>query len=408
MKAIINSSLLLKIKPAEKEYDIWDAKLTGFILRVNPNGNLVYRCEYARGKRITIGNAKILTPMQARERAKEILADAVKGVDPQAKKKDHTIPTFKSFLENEYILWHQAHTKQGNQDIDRIKRHFFEPFGDKKLFEIDTRSVEKWCTKRLNEGIKPATINRDITTLKSLLSKALKWELIKVHPLVNLKPVKVDSLSKIRYLSKEEESRLRKTLDIREENLRQTRMSHNRWRNDRGYPPLPNFPQNFFVDHVKPMVLLSMNTGIRRGELLALEWKDADFPTAILSIRGDTTKSSMTRYIPLNTEALQALKQWRQQSSGEGLIFPSKNDSRFSNLRRAWHSILKQAEIENFRWHDMRHHFASRLVMASVDLNTVRELLGHSDIKMTLRYAHLAPEHKAEAVARLVKEENII
>lgn len=110
----------------------------------------------------------------------------------------------------------------------------------------------------------------------------------------------------------------------------------------------------------------------------------------------------MTRYIPLNSEALETLKQWRKQTLGEGLIFPNKNDAKFSNLRKAWHTILKQAEIVNFRWHDMRHHFASRLVMASVDLNTVRELLGHSDIKMTLRYAHLAPEHKAQAVEKLV------
>ena len=97
------------------------------------------------------------------------------------------------------------------------------------------------------------------------------------------------------------------------------------------------------------------------------------------------------------------LKAWRNQSpSDSGLVFPNSNGKAFNNVKKAWAGVLEKAKIKEFRWHDLRHHFASRLVMAGVDLNTVRELLGHSDIKMTLRYAHLAPKHKAEAVSRLV------
>ena len=86
------------------------------------------------------------------------------------------------------------------------------------------------------------------------------------------------------------------------------------------------------------------------------------------------------------------------------LVFPGTKGKRIVDVKTAWAKLLRQAGIESFRWHDMRHDFASRLVMAGVDLNTVRELLGHADLKMTLRYAHLAPEHKANAVEKLVQK----
>jgi integrase len=111
--------------------------------------------------------------------------------------------------------------------------------------------------------------------------------------------------------------------------------------------------------------------------------------------------------VPLNREALEVLTAWRA-SVGEpeaGLVFPGRSDSadgRLSDLKKAWAPVVKAAKLSRFRFHDCRHTFASRLAMNGVDLNTVRELLGHQDIKTTLRYAHLSPQHKADAVARLV------
>jgi integrase len=138
------------------------------------------------------------------------------------------------------------------------------------------------------------------------------------------------------------------------------------------------------------------------SQLLLLQWENVDFKNTILTIIGETAKSTKTRHIPLNSIALKLLKNWRNDNNVSiGLVFLNdKTGAPFTDVKKAWLGILKKAKIAKFRWHDMRHHFASKLVMASVDLNTVRELLGHADIKMTLRYAHLAPEHKATAVLR--------
>ncbi|MBT6893189.1 MAG: tyrosine-type recombinase/integrase [Gammaproteobacteria bacterium] len=90
------------------------------------------------------------------------------------------------------------------------------------------------------------------------------------------------------------------------------------------------------------------------------------------------------------------------ETSSAKLVFPSPvTELPLNNIKKSWSTLMKLSGLENFRFHDLRHHFASRLVMAEVDLNTVRELLGHSSLEMTLRYAHLAPEHKAAAVALL-------
>jgi integrase len=137
---------------------------------------------------------------------------------------------------------------------------------------------------------------------------------------------------------------------------------------------------------------------MRRGELFDLKWSAVNFVTKTITVAGDTTKTIETRHIPMNQEALSTLKTWKGQSDGVGYVFPSAAGGRLEDAKAAWLRLLERANIEGFRWHDMRHDFASRLVMAGVPLNTVRDLLGHADIKMTLRYAHLAPGTKAAAV----------
>ena len=158
-----------------------------------------------------------------------------------------------------------------------------------------------------------------------------------------------------------------------------------------------------FVDYLKPMVLVSLNTGMRRNALFSLRWDDIDFQAETILLRAEAAKSGKHTIIPMNTVTRETLSAWQKQTGRDsGLVFVNPlTGKKFDNCKKAWGSLLNDAKIKNFRWHDMRHDFASRLVMKGVDLNTVRELLGHSDIKMTMRYAHLAPEKKRKAVDML-------
>lgn len=395
--------MISKLIAQKKRYDVWDHKLPGFHVRVNTNGRKFFRCLFRQNnqrKYITIGSTELLTVTEAKEKAKIILGMAANGVSPiaelESKKSVHTL---KEYIDYEFAPWCETSRKAGKEDIKKIRTNFFDNFGDKKLLDILPLDIERWRSKRLMAGVKPATVNRDIATLKSTLSKAKAWGFITYNPLESIKPIKLDVIGKIRFLEIDEEKRLRKALDQREMQLIEKRKSANEWRRSRGYEL---FPEDL-CDYMKTMILLSINTGLRRGELFDLKWENVDFNRSNLVLGGHITKSGLTRHIPLNKEALSALREWRKNTNSNELVFPNKDAKRLNNVKRSWATILRMADIKNFRWHDMRHHFASRLVMAGVDLNTVRELLGHADIKMTLRYAHLAPEHKARAVEKLVE-----
>ncbi len=410
MKAQITNRLLKGLKPTGKGYDINDTELPGFGLRISAEGEPIsysvrYRTPNGRRQRIKIGSARVLTPMQARDEAKMTLADVVRGKDPQEiKKRLRGIQTLGKFIDEEYATHELTHRKSGVATLNRLKACFREfwnrPLSDRNM----NAAILSWRARRIKQELSHGTINRDIASLRSVFSHAVRLGLVSENPLKGIRQLRTDPSSNIRYLKENEEKRLFAALDKREEWMRRKRESANAWREKVGYEILPDYNSVSFVDHLKPMVILSLNTGMRRGEIFGIEWRDVDLKQANLTIRGEITKNGKTRHVPLNETAQAVLRKWKFQTSGEGHVFKSpRSGSRFSNVDAAWRNLLEAAKISDFRWHDIRHHFTSKLVMQGVDLNTVRELLGHGDIKMTLRYAHLAPKVKADAVARLDK-----
>ncbi|WP_426157513.1 phage integrase [Pseudomonas sp. TSRC2-2] len=400
MKEKITAKLLAGLQVTGREYEVHDTIITGLFVRVTAAGAKSYVVTWARGRKKTLGRVGILTLDQARQEATQYLADARKHGEPLAVtqgRKGSALPSLRQFIDDTYMPWFKTHHKGHEKTLHTLDNNF-EAIMAQRLDAITGRDLDQIRTGWMKSGNKPSTVNRKMGSISGVFSRAVEWEYIDTHPMDRLKALKVDSMGLVRYLDAEETKRLRVALDARQDEARAERESANKWRADRGKELMPSLLQVPFTDHLKPMVLVSLNTGMRRGELFDLKWSAVNFQTKTITAAGATTKTSDTRHIPMNKETVRVLEDWKKLAGKSRYVFPSQEGGRLEDVKSAWLKLLERAEIEGFRWHDMRHDFASRLVMAGVPLNTIRDLLGHADIKMTLRYAHLAPDSKAAAV----------
>jgi site-specific recombinase XerD len=236
----------------------------------------------------------------------------------------------------------------------------------KTLRQVVPGDVERYIGKRVAE-VSPATVNRELAFLKRVFQVAIGDGYADINPVRAVKMFKENN-KRVRFLSETEEERLH------------AQLSQSDW----------------------SLVEFALQTGLRQAEQFHLRWENIDFPSRTVTVT--RSKSGELRRVRMNDTVTRLLRDLAAYARGPW-VFPSRTreTSRDSQnfLHRSFLPALKRAGIENFRWHDLRHTFASRLVMAGVDLRTVQELMGHHSIEMTLRYAHLSPEHQLDAVRRL-------
>jgi integrase len=385
-------------KPEAKHYRINDTGQPGLCLRVLPSGRKVWEVNWTRNRSVQLGRYPHVTVAMARERARLALVERDDGGAPAAARPvvDDGTMLLRDFVEQKYAAFIRAKKrKRVESDLVEMESLFGATFYGRRLCDVTVELVETWSTARLAAGAKESTVRRNLVRLKAVMSKAKDWKLVAASPLAELKlgrdtPSGIDA-----YLDADEEQRLRRALAERDARMIAARASGNAWAAARGLPLLP--PLRTYGDHLTPLVLLAMNTGLRRGELTSLHWDQADTEVGVINVLAAKAKSEVARHVPMNSEVVEVLKRWKEVTPHDGVrLFPIESP------KTAWSAVVSDAGIGKFRFHDLRHHFASRLVMAGEDLNTVRELLGHSDIKTTLRYAHLAPEHKRRAVESLL------
>lgn len=393
----LSPAVLEGLQPEAAPYRAWDTVVPQLHVRVQPTGIKSFNVQWSRTKTLSLGKWPAVTVEGARTRARAVLAEVETHGAPvavmEAKRPGAKLKSLRDFIDRAWRPWAVEHLKWGAGAADRILSAFAD-LADRPLKELNAWAVEQWRARRLKAGIAKSTCNREIASLKAAINDGREWGLIPGDPLAPVRQSRVEA-DHVRYLTPDESRLLRAALVDRDAEAREARARANAWRRERGKETLPELAPGDFADHLHPAVLVSLNTGLRRGELTALTWEDVNLGGARLTVRAAAAKSGRTRHLPLNAEALTALSRWKTQGAGAGRVFP------VADVKTAWRSLLERAGVANLRWHDLRHDFASRLVMAGVDLNTVRELLGHADLKMTLRYAHLAPAKLADAVKRL-------
>jgi integrase len=244
-------------------------------------------------------------------------------------------------------------------------------FGPSAATSISKQDIVRWLTERAGaRDWAASTRNRWQAAFSLIFRVGIDNERIDRNPAARIRRT-TENNGRVRFLADKEEATLRRVI-------------------------LKRCPDQM------PTLQIALNTGMRASEQHSLKWSQVDLERKILTL--PKTKNGTVRHIPLNSVAAAAFAElWAKNRHGED-VFPSKrNDGAALVSARGWFKpALKDARIKGFTWHCLRHTFASRLVMAGVDIRTVGELLGHKTLAMTMRYAHLAPAHNAAAVDKLV------
>lgn len=416
MRAYITTKLLRTLTSGERPYEVMDdggrESIAGFRVRVEPSGTMTYYLRYRLDGKVQtqrLGRVGDMPLPQARDLARSLKSQAREHALGRAespkpnRNKPERVPTIGEWVDGTYSPRVLTHKRSGTSTHKRLQAAFAGkiwemPMDSPKLLQ----TILEWRQDRLDAGRKPSTVNRDCAVLRSAISHAVEMEVLDAHPLRRLRPLKETQESRVRFLSDNEEAALFAALDARDERIRAERDSANAWRRERRYAELIDLRTTPYVDFVKPVIILLLNTGMRRGECFSLRWDDIDLQNRFLTVRASGTKSGKARRIPLNDTCMEMLNAWGSMTTRDGIVFPSpRGGGNIWDFKKTWAGLMESAGIPDFRVHDLRHTFASRLVQRGVPLNTVRELLGHSSLTMTMRYAHLAPEHGLEAVLRL-------
>jgi len=241
-------------------------------------------------------------------------------------------------------------------------------FGDFKLSEITAENIEEYRKERL-KTIKKCSVNREVSCLRKILNVAIDWGYLSDNPVKKIKFFSERENLRERFLTEEEAERLFKAA----------------------------------CPYLKPILKVAYHTGMRKGEIFKMKWKDIDWRRR--EIRIPESKGGRERRVPINAELYGLLFELHSKNGVSEYVFTNPKTARpFVDIKRSFKTACKKAGIEDFHFHDLRHTFASGLVRKGEDLVVVKELLGHRSLMTTQRYLHALDKEKRKAVEKLVSK----
>ena len=361
----LTDAAIARLRPREREYTVWDSRLPGLGVRVRPGGGKSYvllRQSPRGSRRLSLG------PVSARK-IEEVRRDChARRASPEPERDPPpAVPLFREFVEG---AWTEVHfrrykpsTKRGFQSLLAVR--ILPTFGSKRLDRITPAQVRRWFDHFSRTA--PGNANNALKLFRQIMNFAVARGYVETNPSRGIKRNRRPPLT--RFLSRDEIARLHRVLDDHAA---------------RG--------QRAQADIVRLLLL----TGCRKSEIVRLRWSEVHEEFLVLA-----DAKTGPRKVPLNTRARDIID--RQPRSGRPFVFPSPRDP--SRPRGAelglWPRVRREAGIEDVRLHDLRHTHASHAVMNGVPVPVVSRLLGHADVGMTLRYAHLG-DREIEAAAERV------